>query len=118
MNHNWLTINSIIINTIKSEAIFLHLPHRSKTFTKLQSVNINGELIKLSIHVTYLDVIFDSTFSFHRQLSHITKVLQYQYTQYALFVIQYQYTPLLLYYIITTSYFYPDTEKCILYNTP
>ena len=29
--HNWLTINSLVFNPIKTEAIFLHLPLRSKT---------------------------------------------------------------------------------------
>ena len=38
--HNWLTINSLVFNPIKTDAIFLHLPLRSKTLPP--PINING----------------------------------------------------------------------------
>ena len=40
--HNWLTINSLVFNPIKTEAIFLHLPLRSKTLPTPPPINING----------------------------------------------------------------------------
>ena len=76
--HNWLTINSLVFNLIKTEAIFLHLPLRSKTLPTPHPININGQLIMYSTHVKNLGVIFDNTFNFYRQLSHITKLLNYQ----------------------------------------
>ena len=94
--HNWLTINSLVFNPIKTEAIFLHLPLRSKTLPTPPPININGQLIMYSTHVKNLGVIFDNTFNFYRQLSHITKLLTINYIHYALFVIQYQYPLLLL----------------------
>ena len=39
--HNWLTINSLVFNPIKTEAIFLHLPIRSKTY-QLQLILIDS----------------------------------------------------------------------------
>ena len=39
--HNWLTINSLVFNPIKTEAIFLHLP-LSKTLPTPPPINIYG----------------------------------------------------------------------------
>ena len=39
--HNWITINSLVFNPIKTEAIFLHLPLRSKTLPTPPPININ-----------------------------------------------------------------------------
>ena len=55
--HNWLTINSLVFNPIKTEAIFLHLPLRSKTLPTPPPININGQLIMYSTHVKNLGVI-------------------------------------------------------------
>ena len=76
--HTWLTINSLAFNPIKTKAIFLHLPLRSKNLQTPPPININGQLIMYSTHVKNLGVIFDNTFNFCRQLSHITKLLNYQ----------------------------------------
>ena len=76
--HKWLTINSLVFNPIKTEAIFLQLLLRSKTLSTPPPININGQLIMYSTHVKNIGVIFDNTFKFYRQLSHITKLLNYQ----------------------------------------
>ena len=54
---DWLTINSLAFNPIKTETIFLHLPLRSKTLPTPPPININGQLIMYSTHVKNLGVI-------------------------------------------------------------
>ena len=80
--YNWLTINSLVFNPIKTESIFLHLPLRSKTLSTAPPIHINGQYIIYSTHVKNIVVIFDNTLNFYRQnnnvMSHIIKPLNYQ----------------------------------------
>ena len=115
--HNWLTINSLIFNPIKTEAIFLHLPLRSKTLPTPPPININGQLITYSTHVKNLGVIFDNTFNVYRQMSHITKLLNYQL--HSLRLIRHSIS-ISTATIIASAYILPLFDYCnfILYNTP
>ena len=115
--HNWLTINSLVFNPIKTEAIFLHLPLRSKTLPTPPPININGQLIMYSTHVKNLGIIFDNTFNFYRQLSHITKLLNYQL--HSLRLIRHSIS-ISTATIIASAYILPLFDYCnfILYNTP
>ena len=115
--HNWLTINYLVFNSIKSEAIFLHLPLRSKTLPTPPPININGQLIMYLTHVKNLGVIFDNTFNFYRHLSHITKLLNYQL--HSLRLIRHPIS-ISTDTIIASAYILPLFDYCnfILYNTP
>ena len=104
-------------NPIKTEAIFLHLPLRSKTLPTPNPININGQLIMYSTHVKNLGVIFYNTFNFYRQLSHITKLLNYQL--HSLRIIRHSIS-ISTATIIASAYILPLFNYCnvILYNTP
>ena len=56
--HNWLTLNSLVFNPIKTKHVFLHIPLQSKTLSTPPPINI--------------DVIFENTFSFYPIITHIT----------------------------------------------
>ena len=115
--HNWLKINSLVFNPIKTEAIFLHLPLRSKTLPTPPPINIDGQLIVYSTYVKNLGVIFDNTFNFYRQLSHITKLLNYQL--HSLRLIRHSIS-ISTATIIASAYILSLFDYCnfILYNTP
>ena len=70
-----------------------------------------------STHVKNLGVIFDNTFNFYRQLSHITKLLNYQL--HSLRLIRHSIL-ISTATIIASAYILPlfDYCNCILYNTP
>ena len=115
--HNWLTINSLIFNPIKTEAIFLHLPLRSKTLPTPTPININGQLIMYSTHVKNIGVIFDNTFNLYRKLSHITELLNNQL--HSLRLIRHSISVSTA-TIIASAYILPLFDYCnvIIYNTP
>ena len=115
--HNWLTIHSLVFNPIKTEAIFLHLPLRSKTLPTPPPININGQLIMYSSHVKNRGIIFDNTFNFYRQLFNIIKLLNYQL--HSLRLIRNSIS-IFTDTIIATAYILPLFDYCnvILYNTP
>ena len=70
-----------------------------------------------STHVKNLGVIFDNTFNFYRQLSHITKLLNYQL--HSLRLIRHSIS-ISTATIIASAYILPLFDYCnfILYNTP
>ena len=70
-----------------------------------------------STHVKNIGVIFDNTFNFYRQLSHITKLLNYQL--HSLRLIRHSIS-ISTATIIASAYILPLFEycNCILYNTP
>ena len=70
-----------------------------------------------STHVKNLGVIFDNTFNFYRQLSHITKLLNYQL--HLLRLIHHSIS-ISTATIIASAYILPLVDYCnfIIYNTP
>ena len=79
--------------------------------------NLYGQLIMYSTHVKNLGIIFDNTFNFYRQLSHITKLSTIVECIHSLRLIRHSISTAT---IITSAYTLPQFDYCnfILYNTP
>ena len=74
--HTWLSNNSLSLNPIKTETIFLHLSSHRRPLTVPPFIMVNNNNILYSDNVKYLGVYFDSSLSFHRHISNLLRSIK------------------------------------------
>ena len=86
--HNWLSNNSLPLNPNKTETIFLHLPSPKRPLTVPHVIMDNNHNILYSEYVTYTGVYFDSSLSFHRNISNILRSINFYLTHHSFRIIR------------------------------
>ena len=75
--HHWLTSNSLKLNPIKTEAIFLHLPLRSSTLPEPPHISLDNTTLPYSQHVRNLGFHIYTTLSLDYHLIHMHTSIHY-----------------------------------------
>ena len=73
----WLCHNGLCLNPDKSESILFGTRQRLRTFPVIPSINIAGNDIKLSVQITSLGVIMDSTLTFDAHVTALCKACHF-----------------------------------------
>jgi len=70
---DWFSLNYMVINPAKSEAILFGSAKRLSTLSDLKSISVAGSPVFLSSSIKLLGVILDSTLSFNDQVASVCK---------------------------------------------